>query len=143
MIKSESYYILLSEEILSVEDCSRFIADDSCGAESFFIGKVRDHNLGKDILSLEFSAYSGMAIKEMEKIAISALKKFDIGKIAIHHRTGLLVIGEIPVIIAVSSVHRKDAFDACQYAIDTLKKTVPIWKKESSVDGSHWINAHP
>jgi len=84
-----------------------------------------------------------MAIKEMEKIADMALTNFDILKIAIHHAEGALQIGDIPVIIAVSSPHRKAAFDACQYAIDTLKETVPIWKKEHFEDGEVWVNSTP
>lgn len=84
-----------------------------------------------------------MAIKEIQKIAEQALKKYDILKIAIHHAEGELQIGDIPVIIAVSSAHRGAAFDACEFAIDTLKETVPIWKKEHFEDGEVWVNAHP
>jgi molybdopterin synthase catalytic subunit len=84
-----------------------------------------------------------MALKEMQKIAIEALDKFQIHKIAIHHALGELQIGDIPVIIAVSSAHRDAAFEACQFAIDTLKETVPIWKKEHFEDGEVWVNSHP
>ena len=84
-----------------------------------------------------------MAIKEMQKIADQALERSAIKKIAIHHAEGMLQIGEIPVIITVSSPHRKAAFEACQFAIDTLKETVPIWKKEHFTDGEVWVNAHP
>lgn len=84
-----------------------------------------------------------MAIKEMHKISEQALEKFSISKIAIHHAIGNLHIGDIPVIIAVSSAHRSAAFDACQFAIDTLKETVPIWKKEHFEDGEIWVNSHP
>mgnify|MGYP003627530578 FL=1 len=84
-----------------------------------------------------------MAIKEMQKIADVTLQKFDIKKIAIHHAEGMLQIGDIPVIITVSSKHRKAAFLACEFAIDTLKETVPIWKKEHFSDGEIWVNAHP
>jgi molybdopterin synthase catalytic subunit len=92
---------------------------------------------------LDFSTYQAMAIKEMRKIADNALVDFDILKIAIHHAEGELQIGAIPVIIAVSSPHRKAAFIACQFAIDTLKETVPIWKKEHFDDGEVWVNTHP
>lgn len=143
MIKTENYLIQLSSSPLLLEDCTRFIADDHCGAEAFFIGKVRNHNHGETISSLHFSAYEPMALKEMEKIAMVALERFKIFRIAIFHRTGALNIGEIPVIIAVSSAHRKAAFQACAFAIDTLKETVPIWKKEYRSDGYYWINAHP
>lgn len=84
-----------------------------------------------------------MAISEMKKIAEIALIKFDIEMIAIHHRIGELKIGEVPVIIAASSAHRKAAFEACQFAIDTLKETVPIWKKEYFEDGEVWVSATP
>ena len=79
----------------------------------------------------------------MEKIAQLALEKFEIKKMAIHHAEGLLQIGDIPVIITASAAHRKAAFEACQFAIDTLKETVPIWKKEHFSDGEIWVNAHP
>lgn len=84
-----------------------------------------------------------MAILEMQKIADLICSKWPIHKIAIHHRLGVLDIGEIAVIIAVSSSHRKAAFEACEFAIDTLKKTVPIWKKEVFEDGDIWVAAHP
>ena len=79
----------------------------------------------------------------MQKIATKALVQFPIKKIAIHHAEGLLQIKDIPVIITVSSPHRNAAFEACQFAIDTLKETVPIWKKEYFEDGEVWVNAHP
>jgi len=84
-----------------------------------------------------------MAVKEMEKIALRAIEEFGIHKIAIHHAIGDLGIGKVPVIIAVSAPHRAAAFKACQFAIDTLKETVPIWKKEFFEDGEVWVNAHP
>ena len=84
-----------------------------------------------------------MAIQEMHKIAELALEKFKIQKIAIHHAEGMLQIGEIPVIITASAKHRKAAFKACEFAIDTLKESVPIWKKEYFEDGEVWVNAHP
>lgn len=84
-----------------------------------------------------------MAVKELNNIAVQALADFTILKIAIHHAEGDLKIGDIPVIIAVSAPHRDAAFKACQFAIDTLKKSVPIWKKEHFNDGAIWVNAHP
>lgn len=143
MIQTDTYSILLLNQELNLAEAQKFIADKQCGAENYFVGKVRNHNKGVEIISLEFSAYEPMAIKEMEKIALLALEKFDIKKIAIYHRIGLLEITETPVIIAVSSHHRQASFDACVYAIDTLKQTVPIWKKEQTTDGTIWVNAHP
>ncbi|MEN8776265.1 MAG: molybdenum cofactor biosynthesis protein MoaE [Polaribacter sp.] len=128
---------------LNLQECYNFVTDNSCGGIATFIGTVRNDTNGKEVTKLDFSTYKPMAIKEMQKIADLALKKFDIKKIAIHHAEGLLQIGDVPVIITVSSKHRKAAFLACEFAIDTLKETVPIWKKEYFSDGEVWVNAHP
>ncbi|TVZ56537.1 molybdopterin synthase subunit MoaE [Lutibacter sp. Hel_I_33_5] len=135
--------IKITSEKLDLQECYNFVRDDSCGGISAFLGTVRNDTKGKEVLQLDFSTYKPMAIKEMQKIADIALDKFDIKKIAIHHAEGMLQIGDIPVIITVSSKHRKAAFDACEFAIDTLKETVPIWKKEHFKDGEVWVNAHP
>lgn len=135
--------IKITLEKLNLQECYNFVEDDACGGISTFVGTVRNDTKGKEVLKLDFSTYKPMAIKEMQKIANLALEKFDIKKIAIHHAEGVLQIGEIPVIITVSSKHRKAAFLACEFAIDTLKETVPIWKKEYFSDGEVWVNAHP
>jgi molybdopterin synthase catalytic subunit len=135
--------IKITSEKLNLQKCYSFVADDSCGGISVFIGTVRNDTQGKEVTQLDFSTYKPMAIKEMQKIADLALEKFDIKKIAIHHAEGMLRVGEIPVIITTSSKHRKAAFEACEFAIDTLKETVPIWKKEYFSDGEVWVNAHP
>jgi molybdopterin synthase catalytic subunit len=113
------------------------------GGIDIFIGTVRDTTKGKIVLRLEFEAYEPMALKEMEKIAEQAFEKWQVQKLLIHHRTGPLEVGEIPVVIAVSCAHRDAAFEACRYVIDTLKQTVPIWKKEIFEDGEVWVAAHP
>ncbi len=128
---------------LNLQECYNFVTDNSCGGIATFIGTVRNDTNGKEVAKLDFSTYKPMAIKEMQKIADWALTQFDIKKIAIHHAEGLLQIGDVPVIITVSSKHRKAAFLACEFAIDTLKETVPIWKKEYFSDGEVWVNAHP
>lgn len=135
--------IKITAEILSLDECYQFVIDDSCGGISVFVGTVRNSTQNKEVTQLDFSTYKPMAIKEMQKIADRALEQFAIKKIAIHHAEGLLKIGDVPVIITVSAPHRKAAFDACQFAIDTLKETVPIWKKEHFSDGEVWVNAHP
>ena len=135
--------IKITDKKLDLAFCYDFVTDNSCGGISAFIGTVRNDTKGKEVLQLDFSAYEPMAIKEMQKIADLALEKFNIQKIAIHHATGMLQIGDVPVIITASSKHRKDAFLACEFAIDTLKETVPIWKKEYFTDGEVWVNAHP
>ena len=135
--------VLITSEKLMVQDCYDFVQDASCGGIALFVGTVRNSTKNKEVTLLDFSAYEPMALKEMQKIADLAFTKFQIHKIAIHHAVGELQIGEIPVIIAVSSAHRKAAFEACKFAIDTLKETVPIWKKEHFEDGEVWVNSHP
>ncbi|NEW78730.1 MAG: molybdenum cofactor biosynthesis protein MoaE [Gelidibacter sp.] len=135
--------VLITSEKLMVQDCYDFVQDASCGGIAVFVGTVRNSTQNKTVTLLDFSAYEPMALKEMQKIADLALVKFKIHKIAIHHAVGELQIGAVPVIIAVSSAHRKAAFEACEFAIDTLKETVPIWKKEHFEDGEVWVNSHP
>ena len=135
--------IKISSEKLSLEECYEFVTDDSCGGIVAFVGTVRDSTQSKEVTKLDFSTYKPMALKEMQHIAEIAIKKFEIKKMAIHHAEGMLQIGDIPVIITVGSPHRKAAFEACEFAIDALKETVPIWKKEYFSDGEVWVNAHP
>ena len=135
--------IKLTSKKLCLQECYHFVEDASCGGIDIFIGTVRNHTQGKTVEQLEFSAYAPMAIKEMQLIAEAVLEKFDVLKIAIHHAEGMLQIGDIPVIISVSAAHRVAAFEACKFAIDSLKKTVPIWKKEYFNDGEVWVNTHP
>lgn len=113
------------------------------GGIDVFIGTVRDSTKGKAVLRLEFEAYEPMALSEMDKIAKDAFDKWALHAVVIHHRVGVLQVGEVPVVIAVSAAHRAAAFDACRYIIDTLKQTVPIWKKEVFEDGGVWVAAHP
>ena len=135
--------VKISTEKLDLQECYQFVEDDACGGIVAFVGTVRNDTEGKEVKQLDFSTYKPMAIKEMQKIADRALADFDIKKIAIHHAEGMLQIGDIPVIITTSAKHRKAAFLACEFAIDTLKKRVPIWKKEYFSDGEVWVNAHP
>ena len=119
------------------------VASDACGAVDIFVGTVRNQTKGKAVVRLEFEAYVPMALKEMEKIAWRAKEQWPIEKMLVHHRIGNLGMGEIAVIIAVSTPHRKASFEACKFVIDTLKETVPIWKKEIFEDGEVWVAAHP
>lgn len=141
MLKNSS--ILITDKKLNIQNCYDFVQEPSCGGIAIFVGTVRDATKNKEVVLLDFETYKPMAVKEIQKIALQAIQKFSINKIAIHHAEGKLKIGEIPVIIAVSAPHRNAAFDACRYAIDTLKETVPIWKKEHFTDGEVWVNAHP
>lgn len=135
--------IKLTESRLDVNACIDFVSAGDAGGIDVFIGTVRNATKGKSVVRLEFEAYEPMAIAEMQKIAEQATEKFGTKKIALHHRTGVLQIGEAAVIIAVSAPHRAAAFDACRFCIDTLKETVPIWKKEIFEDGEVWVAAHP
>lgn len=140
---SNNINIELNNTPLSISACETFIESPDAGGAVVFIGTVRNKTQAKTVTRLEFEGYAPMAIKEMHKIAEQAIEKFAILKVAIHHRLGVLDIGEIPVVIAVSAAHRGAAFQACQYCIDTLKETVPIWKKEIFEDGEIWVAAHP
>ncbi|MCB0519311.1 MAG: molybdenum cofactor biosynthesis protein MoaE [Lewinellaceae bacterium] len=135
--------IKLFERPLDAKHCIDFVSEGGVGAINVFIGSVRDHTQGKRVVRLEYEAYAPMAIAEMEKIARQAVAQFGALKIAVHHRVGTLEIGEAAVVIAVSTPHRQASFEACQYIIDTLKQTVPIWKKEIFEDGEIWVAAHP
>ena len=108
-----------------------------------FVGTVRDRARGRVIRQLEYEAYPGMAEREMEKIAQQAADQWPGARVAIAHRVGHLEVGEIAVVVAAGAPHRAEAFAACRFAIDTLKQTVPIWKKEIAEDGEYWVDEHP
>ncbi len=135
--------IILTDSPLDTSRCIGFVSNDASGGIDVFIGTVRNATKGKPVLRLEFEAYEPMAIAEMQKIAQQAIELFSVQRIVLHHRTGTLQIGDAAVVIAVSAPHRAAAFDACRYCIDTLKETVPIWKKEIFEDGEVWVAAHP
>lgn len=135
--------IQLLDTPLDPAHCNRHVAHPAAGGTVVFIGTVRDQTAGREVVRLEFEAYAPMAIREMQKIAEQATERWQALAIALHHRVGTLYIGEIPVIVAVATPHREAAFEACKFCIDTLKETVPIWKKEIFTDGSIWVAAHP
>jgi molybdopterin synthase catalytic subunit len=109
------------------------------GALALFVGVVRNHNAGRPVLHLEYEGYEEMALSEMETIAAEARSRFSVSDVQIVHRLGRMEIGEASVAVAVSSPHRAQAFEACRFAIDTLKRRVPIWKKEFYADGQVWL----
>lgn len=113
------------------------------GAALVFEGVVRNQTRGRKTLYLDYEAYEEMALQEMESLAAQALQQFQVRDVAIVHRLGRLEIGETSVLIAVASAHRAAAFDACRWLIDTLKRTVPIWKKEYFEDGAVWADGEP
>ncbi len=113
------------------------------GAAVVFEGVVRNHTRGRRTLYLEYEAYEAMALKQMEGLALEARQRFAVRAVSIIHRLGRLEIGETSVLIVVASAHRGAAFEACRWIIDTLKKTVPIWKKEYFEDGAVWADGEP
>lgn len=129
----------LTHEPIDVGDVVASVGDSSAGATATFLGVTRDHNEGRVVRLLEYEAYGGMAEQEMERIGRDAAARWSICRIAIVHRTGLVPIGEVSVAIAVSAAHRAEAFAACRFAIDRLKDSVPIWKKEHFEGGDVWI----
>ncbi len=130
-------------QVIDSQEVIKLAESKAAGAVAVFIGTVRNQNLAKNVVRLEYEAYEPMAVKKMTEIAEAAQLRWKTEKIAVYHRVGSLAIGEIAVVVAVSTKHRRESFEACQYIIDTLKERVPIWKKEVFEDGETWVSAHP
>ena len=123
----------VSDRSIDVEATKRQVADNGCGALVVFEGWIRDHNEGQQVERLEYEVYRPLAEKEGARIIDEAIKKFSVSHAVCIHREGLLELGEVAVIVCVSSPHRGEAFDACRYIIDHIKTRMPIWKKEHYV----------
>ena len=121
----------------------RSVKSGADGAVCVFDGMVRDNTRGRATLHLDYEAYEEMALRQMRLLREEAIEHFGVREVAIVHRLGRLQVGETSVLIAVASAHRGAAFDACRWVIDTLKKTVPIWKKEQFADGALWADGEP
>lgn len=135
--------IRITEDTLDITECLTLAQDLSSGGIATFIGTVRNVTQNKPVIRLEYEGYQPMAVKEIKKIIDQAVTLFSVRNILVHHRIGILFPGDAAVIIVVSDGHRDAVFDACRYIIDTIKKTVPIWKKEIFEDGEEWVSAHP
>lgn len=135
--------IEILDEVLPVNDVIAQIKAGSDGAVCTFEGIVRDHTRDRQTLYLDYEAYRDMALAQMQALAAEAVEKYKVRDIAILHRLGRLHISETSILIVVASAHRGAAFDACRWLIDTLKKQVPIWKKETFVDGAVWADGEP
>ncbi len=133
--------ISITEKPIDVNEIILETHHDSAGAISLFIGTVRNHNEGKKISGIHYEAYKEMAETVLSEIENAAMKKWNVKKLVAVHRIGDLTVGDISVIVAVSTEHRKEAFEACKYVIDMIKNRVPIWKKERSDAGEHWLEA--
>ena len=134
--------IKISDKPIDIQACIDAVQSERAGAIDVFIGTVRNHNNAKEVVRLEFETYDVMAVKKMEELASQAYNRWDIEKIVMIHRKGVLQIGDVAVVIAVSTPHRVASFEACQWLIDTLKTIVPIWKKEIYESGEEWLEAH-
>jgi molybdopterin synthase catalytic subunit len=128
------------DEVVAADEVVAGVKAGSDGAVCVFDGIVRDNTRGRKTLYLVYEAYREMALGQMKALAVEAVEKFGVRDVAVVHRLGRLEVGETSVLIAVASAHRGAAFDACRWVIDTLKKTVPIWKKEYFVDGAVWTD---
>ncbi|HXM59477.1 MAG TPA: molybdenum cofactor biosynthesis protein MoaE [Terriglobales bacterium] len=136
-------YALIVREKIDAQAVLDKLKQSSDGAAVVFEGIVRDNTRGRRTLYLDYEAYEEMAVKQMNALAEQALQQFSVRDVAIVHRLGRLEIGEISVLIVVASAHRVAGFDACRWLIDTLKRTVPIWKKEYFEDGAVWADGEP
>jgi molybdopterin synthase catalytic subunit len=133
----------LSEHPLDVAATIARVSGPGMGGIVTFLGAVRSEARGRTVRHLEYESYPEMAEREMQKIADAAAERWPGVRVAIAHRSGHLEVGDLAVVIAAAAPHRAEAFEACRFAIDTLKQTVPIWKKEVATDGEYWVDDRP
>ena len=131
------------DSVLPAAEVMEAIKAGADGAVCVFDGIVRNNTRGRQTLHLDYEAYREMALTQMQGLAEQAVTNFGVRDVALLHRLGRLQVGESSVLIVVASAHRGAAFDACRWLIDTLKKQVPIWKKETFVDGAVWADGEP
>ncbi len=145
-IRGEREWIEVTDRPLALDHALAWVARPGCGAVVSFAGTVRDHSDGRpSVTSLEYEVFPEQAVARLQEVAASARRQWPvIGRVALLHRTGRLEVGEVSVVVAVSTPHRGEAFDAAEYCIDTLKRTVPVWKRETWAGGTDWSEcAHP
>jgi molybdopterin converting factor subunit 1 len=135
--------VALTREPIDRDALIRRLQQPGDGAVVVFDGVVRDNTRGRRTLFLDYEAYEEMAVAQMDKLAREAASRFPIDRIGVVHRLGRLEIGESSIVIVVTSAHRGAAFEACRWLIDTLKRTVPVWKKEHFADGAVWTDGEP
>src|SRR5271155_4135275 len=138
-----SMWVEITDAVIPVAEIAAEIKAGPDGAVCVFDGCVRDNSRGRKTLYLDYEAYREMALEQMRGLAAEAVAKFGVRDVALVHRLGRLMVGETRVLVVVASAHRGAAFEACRWLIDTLKKTVPIWKKEQFVDGAIWAGGEP
>ena len=133
----------ITDAVIPVAEIAAEVKTGPDGAVCVFDGIVRDNTRGRKTIYLAYEAYRELALEQMRGLATEALTKFGVRDVALVHRLGRLFVGETSVLVVVASAHRGAAFEACRWLIDTLKKTVPIWKKEQFVDGAIWADGEP
>ncbi len=129
----------VTPDVLTADEAVAAVSNPAAGAIGIFLGVVRDNNLGRRVNYLEYDAYPSMAEKVMAEIGAEAKEKFELEDFAILHRTGRLEIGEASLLVAVSTGHRAESFEAGHWIVNQVKKRVPVWKKEVWEDGEEWI----
>jgi molybdopterin converting factor subunit 1 len=138
---SARMHFRMTTNVLDPREAENVVADPATGATVTFTGTVRDHARGRTVRALDYEAYAPAAEKMMARIGEEIRERWGIDRVAIIHRMGMLQVGEASVVIAITSAHRDEAFDACRYAIERLKEIVPIWKKEFYEDGAIWVGS--
>jgi len=131
--------IAIVSEVIDVSAVLREVSSTSSGASVLFLGTVRDHGEAGEVSEIHYEAYETMAREALGKIEQYVVHRWKLLGFVVIHRLGILKVGEISVAIAASSEHRKEAFEACRYTIDAIKRSVPVWKKEISAAGSRWV----
>lgn len=142
-IKTDSDWVFITPNKLEEQPLTEFVTTGVDGAVVTFLGVTRDHNEGRNVEYLDYEAYQPMAENKIAEIILEMRAKWELGKIAIAHRTGRVDIGETSMVVAVGSAHRRPAFESALYFVDRLKEIVPIWKKELFVGGEVWIGETP
>ena len=133
--------IAITNDELDVRQVVSHVQHPGAGAIATFVGTTRDNTAGRRVLFLDYEAYRPMADRQLQRVADEMRERWDLTGVAIYHRLGKLEIGEASLVVAVSSAHRKEAFEACQYSIDRIKQIVPIWKKEFFEGGEVWVGS--
>lgn len=140
-MKTKMHWLEVSHDRLDMAEDYDFVANPAAGAIDMFVGTVRNSFGGRDVLRMEYHGYPDMAEKILAGIADEAVRRWSLCRISIRHRLGLLELGEASVVIAVSSEHRAEAFEACRFVIEEIKRDLPVWKKEFFADGDiSWKN---
>jgi molybdopterin synthase catalytic subunit len=132
-------FVALREVALSTDEALSHVQHAGAGAVCIFLGTVRDHNDGRAVVKLEYQAYGAMAVAEMKRIADELTAEMPGVRVAVLHRTGSLVVGDVAVVCAASASHRAEAYAVCRALIDRVKARVPIWKREHGPDGAYWV----